>query len=286
MSADVTQTQGQRTPFVAAYGSASGKQTARLPAGCCRRAEAAACLLLCCFFVGCAGGALSTARERSHHQQPSRRLFEHAAEAAAQRLKRGTSYRYQVRHEFHDRGFSLCAHLLPVQLSRQQPAPPRRACSVCGPDCVFVSLPPLHPACLSQPRHCVVLGWSEDHMHELMRSFAEFAPAGSTVTFVGQSPPAKHWPRKLGNVKSFEFIQHPFPTSLEVSQVLSGEARGRQGAVPTAVVAARRMRAHSGAQCMGCCLSCCVEFGTPCGRLLVHGVGTQSRVFVSSAFAR
>lgn len=67
-------------------------------------------------------------------------------------------------------------------------------------------------------------------MHELMRSFAEFAPAGSTVTFVGQSPPAQHWPRKLGNVKSFEFIQHPFPTSLEVRALRRGAWEAGRGA--------------------------------------------------------
>lgn len=62
----------------------------------------------------------------------------------------------------------------------------------------------------------MVASWADDHLQELMNSFAEFAPVGSTVAVLTQEPPSKHWPKSLGNVSRFEFIQHAHPTSLEV----------------------------------------------------------------------
>lgn len=49
-----------------------------------------------------------------------------------------------------------------------------------------------------------------------MRSFAEFAPAGSTVSIISQQNPSGHLPKRLGNVSRFDFVQHAHPTSLEV----------------------------------------------------------------------
>lgn len=61
-------------------------------------------------------------------------------------------------------------------------------------------------------------------MLELMRSFGEFVPVGSTVTFISQLPPDKHWPTRLGNVSRFNYVIHPHPTSTEVGG--SGKAAG------------------------------------------------------------
>lgn len=69
-------------------------------------------------------------------------------------------------------------------------------------------------------------------MGELIRSFAEFAPVGSTVTFIGQAPPMQCLPKQMGNVSRFEFVKHPYPTSLEVSAVLDCDSHPGQCGQP------------------------------------------------------
>jgi hypothetical protein len=70
--------------------------------------------------------------------------------------------------------------------------------------------------CCLQSRHIIVASWAEDNLRELMRSFAEFAPAGSTVSIISQQKPQGHLPKRLGNVSRIEFVQYAHPTSLEV----------------------------------------------------------------------
>lgn len=82
--------------------------------------------------------------------------------------------------------------------------------------CLLMHLCLLLVLLLLQPRHIAVAAWADAHMHELMRSFAEFAPVGSTVSVISTTPPAKHWPKHLGNVSRFDFLQHEHPTSMEV----------------------------------------------------------------------
>jgi hypothetical protein len=54
------------------------------------------CCAVCC--AARAAGRLSTASNRLGQQDSSRHTYERAAEAAAQRLRRGVRYKYQVSH--------------------------------------------------------------------------------------------------------------------------------------------------------------------------------------------
>eukprot|EP00877_Chromochloris_zofingiensis_P015133 jgi/Chrzof1/9874/Cz04g19080.t1 len=67
----------------------------------------------------------------------------------------------------------------------------------------------------SKVRQILVAGWQPAGVQNLVESFREFVPPGSTVTFITNEEPRPEWPSKQGTCR-FNYITAEYPTSVKV----------------------------------------------------------------------
>lgn len=156
----------------------------------------------------------------------STNLYDTAATAAAERLKKERTYKSKVGGLGLSHTRTATPHtalLVPMCLRPSHHharflLPCLSRTSTCG------ALPLTHPvSAFLQARNIIVTNWCMGGVPQLMESFSLFTPAGSTVSFVLPEEAPTTWPSRLGGCR-FNFLTADNPTGVKV---------GAFGATPT-----------------------------------------------------